>query len=233
MSIKQSNKTFRLMQLLMLFSVALSMLGFTGLGWLFWSSKQTRFEETILSKKIPITVDGRFCEMITPEVDLSLSWPGRIALGKTGSIAVKLKSDGVIQWTCSDLSDSLDVLVESRVEIPDSSLHPSDRLIQSFSLSAAKNFFWTVDFHKVSTSDLSSFWLNLIVRKTEPDLDLNDSIIDIENWSLMTKNLPISIISLAGLPYKYLFQVAISLTWSGLILFLISLIYNQRKIVVQ
>ncbi len=228
MSIKQSSKTFRLMRLLMLFSLTLSMVGFTGLGWLFWSSKQACFEETILSKTIPITVDGRFCEMITPEVDLNLSWPGRIPLGKPGSIAVHLKSNGDIQWTCSDLSNSFDVLLESRVEIPDSSLHPSDRLIQSFSQSAEMNFFWTVDFHTMSTSELSSFWLNLIVRKTAAELDSNESIIDIENWSLMTKSLPISIISLAGLPYQHLFQVALSLTWSGLFLFLIFLLYDQR-----
>jgi len=126
------------------------------------------------------------------------------------------------------LSNSFDVLLESRVEIPDSSLHPSDRLIQSFSQSAEMNFFWTVDFHTMSTSELSSFWLNLIVRKTAAELDSNESIIDIENWSLMTKSLPISIISLAGLPYQYLFQVALSLTWSGLFLFLIFLLYDQR-----
>ena len=230
MSIRQSNKSIRLLRLLTIFSVALSLLGFAGLGWLFYATQQTRMEEKIPSRHIPITVDGEFCEMTTPEIRINLSWPGRIALGKTGLIIVELAADENIQWTCPDLSNLLDVFIESRLEIPDSSLHPSNQLIQKFSQLTPQKFLWTVDFHKESTSDLSSFWLNLIIRKDAPVSDLNNSIIDIENWSLLTKNLPISIHSIAGFPAKSVLQTAISLTWFGLFLFLVCLV-RYRKIV--
>ena len=229
MSIKRSNKSNNLLRLLTIFSVALSVLGYVGLGWLFYSTKQARLEEKIPSRQIPITMDGKVCEMITPEIRINLSWPVRIALGKTGSITVELMADENIQWICPDLINFLDVLVESRLEIPDSSLHPANQLIQKFSQATPQKFLWSVDFHKESASDLSSFWLNLIVRKSEAVSDRNNSIIDIENWSLFTKNLPISILSIAGFQSKSVFETAISMTWLGQVLFLIALIRYQKK----
>ncbi|MEN6481798.1 MAG: hypothetical protein ABFD29_06450, partial [Anaerolineaceae bacterium] len=159
-----------------------------------------------------------------PESSILISWPDRLGVGSQGNINVKFSTQKDFHWDCSgsQLPDDFsfpEVYLESRLEVPDAELDPSDNLIQEFSNNPEKQFHWTVHFPHPSDQFQSSLWTKILIRKFQSENTAKVSIIDVENWSLLNNTLPMSVVSIVGIPSTMVYKISAGIAFSGILLF--------------
>lgn len=225
MNIKQPNKPAKIFcTILKVISIMMIFTGLAGISWFFWSKHQTILEKTIPAAEILISLEEQDCVLNIPESRILISWPDRVGMGSQGNVNVKFITLKDFHWNCSgsQLPDDFSfpgVYLESRLEIPDAELAPSDSLIQEFSSNPEKQFHWTVRFTHTSRQFQSSLWTKILIRKSQSENSEKLSIIDVENWSLLNNMLPMSVVSIVGIPSTMVYKVSAGIAFSGFLSF--------------